>query len=102
MNAEELNEQINYISGHMSSPALFEQLAEECVELAKVSLKIARVLRNENPTPASIVNICGDFVEELTDVNLVCDTLHVFPNIDIYKKKTNRWYKRLHRESSNE
>lgn len=32
-------------------PALLEQLAEECSELAQAALKLARLERGENPTP---------------------------------------------------
>ena len=31
--------------------AMLEQLAEECTELAKAALKMARIIRKENPTP---------------------------------------------------
>lgn len=30
--------------------AMLEQLAEECTELAKAALKMARIIRKENPT----------------------------------------------------
>ena len=35
-------------------PAMLEQLAEECSELAHASLKLARKIRGENPTPKDI------------------------------------------------
>lgn len=34
--------------------ALLEQLAEECAELAHVALKMARIIRGENPTPKTL------------------------------------------------
>lgn len=34
-------------------PAMLEQCAEECTELAQACLKLARKIRNENPTPAT-------------------------------------------------
>ena len=33
--------------------AMLEQLAEECTELAKAALKMARIIRKENPSPIS-------------------------------------------------
>lgn len=43
--------------------AMLEQLAEECTELAKAALKMARIIRKENPTPVTekeaIANIRG-------------------------------------------
>ena len=33
--------------------AMLEQLAEECTELAKAALKMARIIRKENPTPVT-------------------------------------------------
>lgn len=35
----------------VGKPAMFEQLAEEATELAQATLKMARKLRGENPTP---------------------------------------------------
>lgn len=35
-------------------PAMHEQLAEEATELAKEALKMARILRGENPTPVTM------------------------------------------------
>ena len=38
----------------LGEPALLEQLAEECSELAQAALKLARLERGENPTPKAI------------------------------------------------
>ena len=35
----------------IGTPAMLEQMAEEAAELAQAALKLARVLRAENPTP---------------------------------------------------
>lgn len=37
----------------IGTAALLEQLAEESAELAQAALKLARKMRNENPTPKS-------------------------------------------------
>ena len=42
---------MNDIIDTIGLPAMLEQLAEECSELAQASLKYARLLRGENPTP---------------------------------------------------
>lgn len=34
-----------------TGPARYESLAEECTELAQAALKMARLIRGENPTP---------------------------------------------------
>ena len=49
-------------------PALFEQTAEECVELAHICMKLARKLRQENPTPINIPDIMSKLGEETADV----------------------------------
>lgn len=41
------------IIDEIGKAAMLEQLAEECTELAKAALKMARIIRNENPTPVT-------------------------------------------------
>lgn len=53
---------------YICQPAMYEALAEECAELAQAALKMARVLRGENPTPVSEAEAMEMVVEELTDV----------------------------------
>ena len=59
------------IRGHTDSPARYEILAEESAELAQAALKLARKLREENPTPVPINQLENDFLEAVADV-LVC------------------------------
>lgn len=42
----------------IGTAALLEQLAEESAELAQAALKMARKLRNENPTPENPRGLC--------------------------------------------
>lgn len=56
--------------GKIGEPALLEQLAEECTELAKAALKLARYTRNENPTPITRGQAVENLVEEIADVNI--------------------------------
>lgn len=53
---------------YITEPAAYEALAEECTELAKAALKMARVLRGENPTPVSEQEASEMVCEEFTDV----------------------------------
>lgn len=87
---------------HIGVPALLEQLAEECCELAQASLKMARKLRDENPTPKSIEDIRDNLVEEIADVELCInrityetDIADVRTLIEIESAKMERWKKRL-------
>lgn len=83
-------------------PALLEQTAEECCELAQACLKMARKLRDENPTPKSIEDIRDELIEEIGDV-LVC-TDEILMNMNLVDNeelnllmstKIDRWEKRL-------
>ena len=91
---------------HIGVPALLEQLAEECCELAQASLKMARKLRDENPTPKSIEDIRDNLIEEIADVDVCLDRLGdetdivdrlELATIEIDKKK--RWQERLEQHS---
>lgn len=91
---------------HIGVPALLEQLAEECCELAQASLKMARKLRDENPTPKSIEDIRDNLIEEIADVDVCLDRLEdetdivdrlELATIEIDKKK--RWQERLEQHS---
>lgn len=81
--------------------ALLEQAAEECTELAKELLKMARKLRNENPTPTKLKTIKKHLWEETADVLLCLDMLDdagFIPQeevMGIYREKEARMNKRL-------
>jgi hypothetical protein len=75
-------------------PALYEQLAEECAELAQACLKKSRKLREENYTPKTDEEIKASIIEEFTDVLLVADVLGIRVDYDIYMSKGNRWISR--------
>lgn len=48
----------------IGTAALLEQLAEESAELAQAALKMARKLRNENPTPKSRADCVANLQEK--------------------------------------
>jgi hypothetical protein len=79
----------------VSEAALYEQLAEECVELAHAALKLARIKRGENPTPVSAEEAMRAVMEEYTDVRLVAYVLEMGLDIEMFKSKLLRWYERL-------
>lgn len=52
----------------IGEPAMLEMLAEELVECAHEVLKLARVLRHENPTPKTEKEVRASLREEWSDV----------------------------------
>lgn len=84
-----------HILDTISDAAFYEQLAEECVELAHACLKKARKIREENPTPLSSEDIDDMIEEEYTDVILVSEMIGLSINRDTYYKKIDRWAERL-------
>ena len=55
------------IAAKIGTPALLEQLGEECAELGKAALKEARRLRGENPTPVTEAEARANLAEEAAD-----------------------------------
>lgn len=92
----------------LSRPALLEQAAEECTELAKACLKLARIYRGENPTPVTEVKAIDNLEEETADVFLSMAALnevgYCVSYDDLYDRmvvKLNRWNKRLEEKYGN-
>ena len=88
------DETLHKVRETIPEAALYEQLAEECSELAQASLKMARKLRNENYTPVPIDEISENLIEEFSDVVLCAATLQIQPSDDVIKFKMDRWYSR--------
>lgn len=91
------------IADNIGIPALLEQTAEECCELAQACLKMARKIRDENITLKSIEDIRDNLVEEMADVELCMDEITrntrlvgVCEMIRIKEEKYERWHKHLH------
>lgn len=78
--------------------AVWEQLAEECTELAKAALKMARKLRLENPTPLTMAEIQENVVEEWGDVLNCVWELNVKNDYKQQDAKMERWISRLKNE----
>lgn len=92
------------ILDHVGEPAVLEQTAEECAELAHACLKMSRNLRGENPTPVADVWIKASVQEELADLMNCVDILLNIPWMnakrvqDIQIEKIKRWGERIREE----
>ena len=82
----------------IGEPAMLEMLAEELVECAHEVLKLARVLRHENPTPRTEKEVRTSLREEWTDVVQCAKELSLDVNwnqIEVKKKRfEERWRER--------
>lgn len=79
----------------IGTAATYEMLAEECSELAQACLKYARILRGENPTPKTQVEVLNNIIEEYTDVRLVASDLGIIYDNNIVKHKLLRFACRI-------
>lgn len=91
----------------IGTAALLEQLAEESAELAQAALKMARKIRNENPTPKSRTDCVANLQEEIADVELCISILPAALNDPAEVSRTmsakhRRWNERLHDEKLRE
>lgn len=84
----------------LGEPALMEQLAEECSELAQAALKLARKERGENPTPKTLDECFTSLIEEMADVHLCLGVIsshfecyNKLDDIEISKRE--RWAQRI-------
>lgn len=83
------------------TPALLEQVAEECMELAHACIKAARKIRNESYTLVDHTTLSYNLHEETADVLNSIDVLHYNGTIDydivsgIANSKMERWSDRM-------
>ena len=93
-----MNKYAQFVRNTLSERELLEQLAEECNELAKASLKMIRANgMSANITPVSRQDAYDNFIEEQNDVVSVLWLLtrnERYAYIDGYPK-FERWAKRL-------
>lgn len=75
--------------------AMLEQLAEKCTELAKAALKMARIMRKENPTPVTEKEAIANIREEYTDVVQCAGELSLIVDEEQMARKHERWEKRV-------
>lgn len=81
----------------IGEPAVLEQLAEECTELAQAALKLARILREENPTLVSRKEARDRLVDEKQDV---MNCLYVHGNVGLNYEKLKRWEDRIREDKA--
>lgn len=83
----------------IGTAAMLEQLAEECSELGKAALKMARIIRNDNPTPVTTEQAKENLSEEAGDVTTCIEMLQNARIFSISDKARNakieRWKKRI-------
>ena len=83
----------------IGTAAMLEQLAEECNELGKASLKLARIVRKNNPTPVTEEQAKENLCEEAGDVINCIEMLEganiLFVDDDARKSKIIRWENRI-------
>ena len=89
-----LDEHYEKVRRLIPTPALYEQLAEECTELGKAALKMARIIRGENYTPITLPEAFNNVLEEYTDVYICVKTLGIEPDQEILSQKVYRWIDR--------
>lgn len=83
------------IIDEIGKAVMLEQLAEECTELAKAALKMARIIRNENPTPVTEEEAIANIREEYTDVVQCAGELSLTVDDEQMMRKHERWEKRV-------
>ena len=88
---EKINK-LTTIKKAFSEECLYEQLAEECSELARAALKLSRHLRGENQPRETWAESYANFREEITDVKLTLDVIGQGPDMAIYSAKLNRFH----------
>lgn len=75
--------------------AMLEQMGEEAAELAKAALKLARVLRCENPTPVTEEEAERALVAEFTDVQHCAGELKLETDWQQIDAKNRRFKQRM-------
>jgi transcriptional regulator with XRE-family HTH domain len=82
----------------IGTPAVLEQLAEECAELGQAALKLARKMRGENPTPKTVDALQSALTEETADVVNCIEHISLLNRDDIETIKADkaaRWRERI-------
>ena len=74
---------MGYMRDRIGGAAMYEQLAEECAELGQASLKMARIIRSENPTPVTATEAQDAIIEEAADVLICIDEVGVFDSSEV-------------------
>ena len=68
-------EQLRFIRGQITEEDALCAIAEESAELAQAALKLRRAMTGTNPTPVAPKTAKDSILEEIADVQVVCDVL---------------------------
>ena len=83
----------------IGTAAMLEQLAEECAELGKAALKMARIIRKDNPTPVTIEqakeNLCEESGDVITCIEMLESADVLFVDDNERNAKIERWKNRI-------
>lgn len=90
-----MKDKLEQVRKSVPKPALLEAIAEEATEVAQAALKASRVIRGENPTPVTWEEAVANLNEEITDLELCIDALDCPTDWNVYRRKLDRWIKRL-------
>ena len=94
------------IAEKLSTATILEQMAEEAAELAQAALKLARILREENPTHVTEDAAELALQEEYCDVRVCARVLDehlclLSGTVWLENQKMERWLKRLDEKEEN-
>lgn len=87
-------QKMGLMKDNIGPAAMLEQMAEEAAELAQASLKLARIIRDENPTPVTYHEAASHLVEEYTDVIQCAEELDLEPDRKQIAQKKDRFFER--------
>ena len=82
------------LAEEIGEAALLEMMAEECVEAAHAALKLARLVRAENPTPVTMEEAMKVVREEYTDVVTCAREIKLEPDEELIARKQERFKER--------
>lgn len=98
MTAKEVQDRFDILEG-VGICAALEQLAEEAAELTQSTLKISRILREENPTPVTLTDALESLKEETNDVLLCLSVIRAafgeLSDDSAMNRKLRRWKRRI-------
>lgn len=87
----------------IGEPATWEHLASEAMELGHAALRIAQIMRGEDPTDVSFDHAMNDAIEEFTDLLNFTDEVGLKPSPRIAREKMDRFWRRVEwRRTTNE
>lgn len=98
----ELVELKKFVKDNTSQAAIYELLSEEAAELSFWAAKAARIIREEVPTPVSIMDAMKNVYEEYCDVINVAHVADILEaDIDYRLEKMKRWKERIEKMEEN-